>query len=158
MLEREKIIKGFTVCSEHGLLNGEDCHGYYAYTDNLEDIIKANDYSKQCPYNGCETGCVKTLAKDISALLEEQNWVKCSDRMPEEHDSIFAKFKDTDKWSPAMFARSSEDVRVVIVFDDGTRRVSHSHTIDGKWECEKSPLKRTVTHWMPNPKLPKEER
>ena len=89
---------------------------------------------------------------------EPNEWIKCSDEMPEEQETIFAKFKGTDKWSPAMFARSSEDVRVVIVFADGTRRVSHSHTIDGKWECEKSPLKRTVTHWMPNPKLPKEGR
>jgi hypothetical protein len=72
MPDRGKVIKGFTVCSEHGLLNGEDCHGHYEYTDNLADIIKANDYSKQCPYNGCKTGCVKTLAKDVFALLKEQ--------------------------------------------------------------------------------------
>ena len=71
-MDREKVIKGFTVCTEHGLLNGEDCHGHYEYTDNLADIIKANDYSKQCPYNGCKTGCVKTLAKDALALLKEQ--------------------------------------------------------------------------------------
>lgn len=89
---------------------------------------------------------------------EPNEWIKCSDEMPEEQETIFAKFKGTDKWSPAMFSQSSEDVRVVIVFADGTRRVSHSHTIDGKWECEKHPLKRTVTHWMPNPELPKEGR
>lgn len=89
---------------------------------------------------------------------EPNEWIKCSDEMPEEQETIFAKFKGTDKWSPAMFSQSSEDVRVVIVFTDGTRRVSHSHTIDGKWECEKHPLKRTVTHWMPNPELPKEGR
>lgn len=71
-MDREKVIKGFTVCSEHGSLNGEDCHGHYEYTDNLADIIKANDYSKQCPYNGCKTGCVKTLAKDVLVLLKEQ--------------------------------------------------------------------------------------
>lgn len=71
-MDREKVIKGFTVCSKHGLLNGEDCHGHYEYTDNLANIIKANDYSKQCPYNGCKTGCVKTLAKDVLALLKEQ--------------------------------------------------------------------------------------
>ena len=90
--------------------------------------------------------------------MKATTWIKCSDEMPEEQETIFAKFKGTDKWSPAMFAQSSEDVRVVIVFADGTRRVSHSHTIDGKWECEKRPVKRTVTHWMPNPKLPKEGR
>lgn len=89
---------------------------------------------------------------------EPNEWIKCSDEMPEEQETIFAKFKGTDKWSPAMFSQSSEDVRVVIAFADGTRRVSHSHTINGKWECEKHPLKRTVTHWMPNPELPKEGR
>ena len=82
------------------------------------------------------------------------DWIECSYRMPEEHESMFAKFKGTDKWSPAMFEKSSDDVRVVVVFADGSRRVSHSHTIDGKWECEKCLVKRTVTHWMPNPELP----
>ena len=43
MMDREKIIKGFTICSEHGLLNGEDCHGHYEYTNNMANIIKAND-------------------------------------------------------------------------------------------------------------------
>lgn len=80
-MDREKVIRGFTVCSKHGLLNGEDCHGYYEYTDNLADIIKANDYSKTCPYNGCETGCIKTLAKDALSLLKEQEtkWIHRAD-------------------------------------------------------------------------------
>ena len=114
-------------------------------------------------YKDCGVVRIPTVYYDqiMDALKEQEavepnEWIKCSDEMPEEQETIFAKFKGTDKWSPAMFAQSSEDVRVVIVFADGTRRVSHSHTIDGKCECEKHPLKRTVTHWMPNPKLPKE--
>ena len=98
------------------------------------------------------------LFSEILAMLKEQNWVKCSSRMPEEHDSIFAKLKGTDKWRSAMFEKSSDDVRIVEVFEDGTRRVYHSHTIDGKWDIEKQPMKRTVTHWMPNPELPLEGR
>ena len=94
----------------------------------------------------------------IMDALNEPGWISVTDRMPEEHETIFAKFKGTEKWNPAMFAQSSDDVRVVVVFADGTRRVSHSHTNDGKWECEKHPLKRTVTHWMPNPGLPEEGR
>lgn len=116
-------------------------------------------------YKDCGMVRIPTVYYDqiMDALKEQEavepnEWIKCSDEMPEEQETIFAKFKGTDKWSPAMFAQSSEDVRVVIVFADGTRRVSHSHTINGKWECEKYPLKRTVTHWMPNPKLPKEGR
>lgn len=84
------------------------------------------------------------------------DWIKCSDRMPEEHDSIFAKLKGTDKWRSAMFEKASEDVRIVEMFEDGTRQVYHSHTIDGKWDIEKQPIKRIVTHWMPNPELPEQ--
>ena len=84
-------------------------------------------------------------------------WIKVSDRMPEEHETIFAKFKGTDRWNGAMFEKASDDVRVVQVFSDGTRRVYHDNTVDGKWHCEsRSPLQKNVkvTHWMPNPELP----
>lgn len=134
MPDREKVIKGIDSCLRFNC--GKDC----PYYDN------------------CGIGCTEQLRKDAISLLKEQNWVKCSNRMPEEHDSIFAKLKGTDKWQSAMFEKSSDDVRIVEVFEDGTRRVYHSHTIDGKWNIEKQPMKRTVTHWMPNPKLPKEER
>ena len=105
-----------------------------------------------------DDGDLHEMYTDVIALLKEQNWVKCSDRMPEEHDSIFAKLKGTDKWRSAMFEKSSDDVRIVEVFEDGTRRVYHSHTIDGKWDIENKLRKRTVTHWMPNPELPLEGR
>lgn len=89
---------------------------------------------------------------------QQLKWIPVSEGMPEEHDSIFAKLKGTDKWRSAMFEKSSDDVRIVEVFEDGTRRVHHSHTIDGKWDNENRPMKRTVTHWMPNPELPLEGR
>ena len=95
------------------------------------------------------------VLNDALELLKEQpKWIPVSEGLPEEHYTIFAKLKGTDKWRSAMFEKMSDDVRIVVVFPDGTRRVSHSHTVDGKWECEKSPVKRTVTHWMPNPELP----
>ena len=116
--------------------------------DNIESALAVDsDY----------VDCVRTdTLQTVVGLLKEQNWVKCSDRMPEEHDSIFAKLKGTDKWQSSMFEKSSDDVRIVEVFGDGTRRVYHSHTIDGKWDIENRPIKRTVTHWMPNPELPLE--
>ena len=125
------------------------------WISNLKQDISQFRHEDLWPYAQAIDEVI-TILKEHQEDVEQNEWIKCSDRMPEEQETIFAKFKGTDKWSPAMFAQSSEDVRVVIVFADGTRRVSHSHTIDGKWECEKSPLKRTVTHWMPNPELPKE--
>ena len=137
MPDLEKVIKGLEMC-----IKDIECTGC-PYEGECFDAINDRQFGE-------------SMMTDALALLKEQNWVKCSNRMPEEHDSIFAKLKGTDKWRSAMFEKSSDDVRIVEVFEDGTRRVSHSHTIDGKWECEKSPLKRIVTHWMPNPKLPKE--
>ena len=107
--------------------------------------------------------CWKGIIRDKGKLEKKQKetgWIPVSDRLPPEHDTIFAKLKGTDKWRDAMFEKSSDDVRVVWRFEDGTRGVGHSHTMDGVWECEKPNRypKRTVTHWMENPKLPEEDK
>lgn len=82
-------------------------------------------------------------------------WIECKDRMPTEHESIFAKFKWTEKWNPAMFELCSNKVLVVMEFPDGTRKVDVSYTIDGIWEKEKRQLvPHKITHWMPFPELP----
>lgn len=57
-MDREKVIKGLEICSEHGSWHGLNC----------ED----NEACKNCPYRRCETGCVVTIAKDALALLKEQ--------------------------------------------------------------------------------------
>ena len=92
-------------------------------------------------------------------VIPKQMWIPVSDRLPPEHDSIFAKLKGTEQWQPGMFQRWSDDVRVAVLFEDGTRMVSHDHTVDGKWHCEMEKCaypKRTVTHWCENPPLPEE--
>ena len=116
---------------------------------------------------GCQianaSGWLNNRRDKMCPLKEVPNnagWINVKDAMPSERETIFAKFKGTDKWNPAMFATSSEDVRVIVQFEDGTRRVWHDNTMDGKWKCEREKCaypKRTVTHWMPNPELPKEE-
>ena len=59
-MDREKVIEGLEICSEHGSWHGLDCEHNEAYKD--------------CPYRGCETGCVVTIAKDAIALLKEQEY------------------------------------------------------------------------------------
>ena len=66
MPDMEKVIKGLEICSEHGSWHGLDCEHNEAYKD--------------CPYRGCETGCIVTIAKDAIALLKEQpEIVRCKD-------------------------------------------------------------------------------
>ena len=69
-MDREKVIKGLVICSEHGSWHGLDCEHNEAYKD--------------CPYRGCETGCVVTIAKDAIALLKEQNAVKAQKKNDDE--------------------------------------------------------------------------
>ena len=57
-----------------------------------------------------------------------------------------------------MFRKMSDDVRVVKVFRDGTRRVHHDHTVDGEWDTKRkgTDVFGRVIYWMANPELPEE--
>lgn len=87
----------------------------------------------------------------VSIIAHEpkvNEWIPCSERLPEEHDSIFAKFKGTDKWSNAMFEKTSNEVNVTIEFEDGKRAVKTLHTIDGKWNEGNRGVKFKVIAWQ----------
>lgn len=89
---------------------------------------------------------------------KENGWIPVSERLPEEHDSIFAKFKRTDNWKRGMFEKTSKYVIVTVVFDDGTVLVEQAHTTDGIWRTDKKVLGGTVVAWMDYPKPYKEDR
>ena len=72
MIDREKVIKGLEICSEHGSWHGLDC--------------ELNEAYKDCPYRGCETGCIATIAKDAIELLEEQD--KTIESLTEEKERL----------------------------------------------------------------------
>ena len=136
----------------------------------------------ECPYNTGDSKCFEKILRAARSIIksqkrqiqeyqeeiigfldemEESRWIPCAEQMPPERETIFAKFRGTDKWKPSMFERMSEDVRIVAEYPDGFRRVYHSHTIDGQWEIERKPTpsaRARVLFWMENPKLPKEEK
>ena len=72
MPDREKVMKGLEICSEHGSWHGLDCEHNEAYKD--------------CPYRGCETGCVVTIAKDALALIKAQ------DKENEKHQAVLEQY------------------------------------------------------------------
>ncbi|MBS5135869.1 MAG: DUF551 domain-containing protein [Oscillospiraceae bacterium] len=82
------------------------------------------------------------------------DWTKVEDGLPEEHDSIFAKFYGSDHWDSAMFKRCSDVVLVAWKGGDGITRTATAHTVDGVWRFQSGFIKGTVTHWMPLPKPP----
>lgn len=85
------------------------------------------------------------------------DWISVEECLPPEQETIFAKLKGTGKWRSTMFTRMSDDVRIVIEQEDGTRKVHHSYTVDGKWNIEEHrPLPCRVLYWMPNPPMPED--
>lgn len=82
--------------------------------------------------------------------IEPRKWILCSERMPEEHDSIFSKLYGTEKWRNAMFRRSSRTVIITVEHKDGTRQTAPCHTIDGEWNQSMKGMGKVLA-WMPLP-------
>ena len=99
-----------------------------------------------------EPGKARKLMEDALAV---QKWIPVTERLPEERDSIFAKFYGTERWTEGMFLKISKDVLACVEYEDGTKAVKALHTNDGKWHLGFKQVK--VTHWMPIPPAPKGE-
>lgn len=116
------------------------------YKDLLEHLI-----AQQTKVECSECSRRKFYQQGYKDGLMEDNWIPCSERLPEERESIFKRFKGTDKWSNAMFEGNSDEVNVTVEYEDGTRKSQTSHTLDGKWKCEKEGIQKKVIAWQPLP-------
>lgn len=99
------------------------------------------------------------LLRKLVDKADSFEWIPVSEKLPEEHDSIFAKLYGTDKWSDAFWRTQSKEVLVTIEYEDGTRTVKSSRTTDGKWYIEKKTTlsKFKVVAWMEMPEPYKEK-
>lgn len=93
------------------------------------------------------------LLKDLVNKADSFEWISVTEKLPEEHDSIFAKLYETDVVNDMLWRTRSKDVLVTIEYEDGARTVKSSHTTDGKWWIEKETTlsKFKVIAWMPLP-------
>lgn len=131
------------------------------YADLVE---KLRDYSNVSLYarEFAARELFKQAADTIEFLSEElekkenDGWIKCSERMPEEHDSCLAKWYGTNRWTDAMWRKQSDDVLVTMEFEDGTRKTEKMKTHDGKWFYDIYVVKFNVVAWCPLPEPYKE--
>ena len=96
---------------------------------------------------------IEGICEDIDEqpTIELPKWIPCSERLPEEHESIWAKAKGTDRWSEAMWEKQSDEVIVTELFEDGTTRTDTACTHDGEWYVKVKIVKRKIIAWMPLP-------
>lgn len=123
-----------------------------SYHDWMQDIV--NRYKLVTARDFLEM--IEQLQEDLEQDEKENGWIPVSERLPEEHDSIFAKFKETGNWKRGMFEKTSKYVIATVVFDDGTVLVEQAHTTDGIWRTDKKVLGGTVVAWMDYPEPYKE--
>ena len=73
----------------------------------------------------------RVLSK-LADKAESFEWIPVSERLPDEHDSVFAELYGTDVWKSGYWRRTSNKVLVTVEYNDGTRIVKESHTHDGE--------------------------
>ena len=138
----ERTADGILVKENHGE------NGLRTFYQCFEE--KPNDKYTNCDGGYC---AIEKLAAYEDA--EEQGrygkWIPVSERLPEEHDSIFKKFKETSKWNPMMFEKTSGYVIATVEYIDGTRLTTRAHTVDGIWKADNSLMTGKVVAWMPLP-------
>lgn len=127
--------------------------------DGGDGVVDMNDLYK------CGTQLQNEYLHDLNVLKElvdkadSLEWIPVTERLPEEYESIFAKCYGTYQWNNSFWRAKSKEVLVSIEYDDGSRSVTTSYTLDGKWHIER----RRVLHdfkviaWMPLPEPMKEE-
>ena len=91
------------------------------------------------------------LLTDLANKADSLEWIPVSERLPDEHDSIFAKSYGTDKWDNMFWRTTSNRVIATIKYNDGTVIVKEAFTHDGEWTVEKENINRKVIAWMPLP-------
>ena len=108
-----------------------------------------------------QNGELRDAAAQVTRLAAkaaaERDWISVTDRLPEEHESIFAKAYGTKRWADVMFRTISEDVLACVAFEDGRKVTMTLRTHDGAWALS-SIHRGYVTHWMPLPEPPEEEK
>ena len=119
--------------------------------DKSGDGYCAPKYLQNFYFTSCET------LQELVDKADSFEWIPVFERLPKEHDSIFAKLYGTDKWNNKLWRTVSDIVLVTIKYDDGTRIVKKSHTRDGEWSDEKRCMNCKVEAWMPLPKAYKEK-
>lgn len=113
-------------------------------------------YDKNRIYGIASRGYLEIL-QELVEKADSFEWIPVSERLPKEHDSIFAKWYGTDKWNSNLWRTASNRVLVTVKYDDGTRLVKESHTHDGEWTVEKGNINCKVEAWMPYPEPYKEK-
>lgn len=123
----------------------------------LNDKMDMDLQNQKGGYNNGWNDCLFMFIDRIKKQPKVGKWIPVTERLPEEHDSAFAKLYGTDKWTSTLWRTTSNIVIATIKYNDGTVIVKEAFTRDGEWTVEKRNTNCKVIAWMPLPEPMKEE-
>ena len=125
--------------------------------EKLVELLKEIVAIQECGFGDPRPTYETVVSYLMSHGVTVQEWISIKDRLPDEHESLFARYKGTDKWRNAMFTTISDRVIVCAEYENGKRIVKTANTVDGVWKVKDIFHPCKVTHWMPMPHPPKGE-
>lgn len=127
------------------------------YADDLYDKVSSMGLQ-----NGSALGHHSSTADAIAEMIQNAPAVDPASCLnwrtgkPPEHESWFAKFKDTEQWRFGMFETMSDEVLVTVEFPGGERYTTTSHTTDGEWLDSYESIGGHIIAWAEMPAPAKE--
>ena len=99
-------------------------------------------------FNTVEKCILNCIRKEEQS--KNDGWILCSEKMPPERDSMFAKLKGTNRWRKTMFEKISDKVQVTIEDKNGKCVTTTANTVDGKWHCDLLVMRKDykITAWQ----------
>lgn len=118
-------------------------------------MAKLVDYQdvKDCIDLAIKHGCTLEEFRDHveqwDDFVDGYRWISVDEKLPDEHDSIFARYAGTEKWNTYMWMKTSDMVEVTIEYPGGQRVTTRTNTHDGKWFIPISARDAVVVAWRP---------
>lgn len=122
--------------------------------DALERVLRELEHFREIASLNGNFNAAAAFEKSkeiVKQCLSDEGWIPVEDQLPKERDSMFARWKGTDKWSKSMFEKISDDVNVTVEYEDGTRKTITAHTLDGTWSLPNRVIQQKVIAWRPLP-------
>lgn len=133
MPNREKVLNGLRCCTDRG---GAKC--------------------TNCPY--CmDSPCVETLNSDAFVLLKEPiatSWINVKDRFPNKNGSYLVVYNVFQRYTLMDVKRFAKDLYSVDKYAFPNEHRPGWYEYDNEYGYIE---RNDITHWMPLPKLPKED-
>lgn len=127
------------------------------YADDLYDKVSSMGLQNGSAL-GHHSGTADVIAEMIqnAPAVDPASCLNWRTGKPPEHESWFAKFKDTEQWRFGMFETMSDEVLVTVEFPGGERYTTTAHTTDGEWVPSYESIEGRIIAWTEMPVPAKE--